>query len=102
MLLLRKTAALGAAVILPVMANILMINVFFSIAWGALCTSTFIFAAVLALLWRDRLAIVSVFWTQQGGEPASVRRTHLKIAALVVLLVIAQMGVALWLQAVKS
>jgi hypothetical protein len=103
LLLFRKTAALGAAMMLPVMANILMINVFFSIAWGALCTSTFIFAALSALLWRDRLAIVSVFWTHQGGEPASVRRTHLKIAALVVLLVITQIGVALWLQAaIKS
>ena len=99
MLLYRKTAALGAAAMLPVMANILMINVFFSIAWGALCTSTFLFAAMLALLWRDRVAIVNVFWTHQGGEPASVRRTHLKVAALVVLLVIAQMGAALWLQA---
>jgi hypothetical protein len=54
---------------------------------------------MLALLWRDRLAIVNVFWTDQGGEQASVRRTHLKIAALVVLLVIAQMGAALWLRA---
>jgi hypothetical protein len=77
MLLFHKTAALGAVVILPVMANILLINVFFSIAWGALCTSTFIFAAMLTLLWRERHAIVSVFWTHHGGEPASVQRTHL-------------------------
>jgi hypothetical protein len=35
----------------------------------------------------------------QGGEAAVVRRTHLKIAAMVVLLVIAQMVAALCLQA---
>jgi hypothetical protein len=43
LLLFRKTALLGAALTLPVMTNILMINVFFFIAWGALCTSAFIF-----------------------------------------------------------
>jgi len=102
MLLFRKTASLGAAVMLPVMANIVMINVFFRIAWGALGTSTFIFVAMLALLWRDRSLIVSVFWTNQDSEPVSVRRTHLKIAAFIVLMVIAQMGLALWLAAVQK
>jgi hypothetical protein len=34
MLLFRKTALLGAAVMLPVMANIVMVNLFFAIAWA--------------------------------------------------------------------
>ena len=96
MLLFRKSATLGAAMMLPVMTNILMINLFFSIAWGALCTSAFILSAMLALLWRDRRALVDVFWTQQAAEPANVRRFHLLVAALVVLLVVVQMGVASW------
>ena len=43
LLLFRKSALLGAALMLPVMTNIVMINVFFHIAWGAMCTSAFIF-----------------------------------------------------------
>jgi hypothetical protein len=46
-----------------------------------------------------RLALVGVFWTDQAGEPASVRRYHRTMAALVVLLVITLMGFGLWLSA---
>src|SRR5215469_9301832 len=84
LLLFRKTALQGAALMLPVMTNILMINVFFHIAWGAMCTSAFIFASMLAFLWHHRHALVGVFWTDQVGEPASDRRYHRTIAALVV------------------
>jgi hypothetical protein len=35
------------------MTNIVMINVFFHIAWGAMCTSAFIFASMLAVLWAQ-------------------------------------------------
>ena len=70
----RKTALLGAAMMLPVMSNIVMINLFFRIAWGAMGTSVFIFASMLAVLWQSRRALVGVFWTDQADEPASVRR----------------------------
>jgi hypothetical protein len=98
LLLFRKTALLGAALMLPVMTNIVMINVFFHIAWGALGTSVFIFASMLVVLWRSRQALVGVFWTDQASEPANVRRFHRITAALVVLLVIILMGFGLWLQ----
>jgi hypothetical protein len=99
LLLFRKTALLGAALMLPVMTNILMINVFFFIAWGAMGTSAFIFALMLAVLWHGRRALVGVFWTDQAGEPANARRYHRIVAALVVLLVITLMGFGLWLSA---
>src|SRR5262249_42671744 len=76
LLLFRKTALMGAALMLPVMTNILMINVFFHIAWGALCTSVFIFASMLGVLGQQRHALVGVFWTNQAGEPANVRRYY--------------------------
>ena len=88
LLLFRKTSLLGAALMLPVMTNIFMINVFYSIGLGAMCTSTFIFASMLAVFWHHRHALVGVFWTDQAGEPASVRRYYRITATLVVLLVI--------------
>ena len=43
------------------MTNILMINLFFFIiTWGAACTSALIFAAMLAVLWRDAVAELPV------------------------------------------
>jgi hypothetical protein len=99
LLLFRKTALLGAALMLPVMTNILMINVFFSIALGALGTSAFIFASMLAVLWHQRNALVGVFWTHQVGEPAHLRRYYRIAAALVVLLVVTLMGLASWFAA---
>src|SRR5215467_2433377 len=97
LLLFRKTALLGATVMLPVMTNIVMINVFFHIAWGAMGTSVFIFASMLAVLWRHRDALVGVFWTDQASEPANVRRYYRIAAVLLVLLVIILMGIGLWL-----
>lgn len=99
LLLFRKSALLGAALTLPVITNILMINVFFHIAWGAMGTSAFIFVSMLDALWHHRHALVGVFWTNQAGEPASVRRYYRTLAALVVLLVITLMGFGLWLSA---
>lgn len=99
LLLFRKTALLGAAMMLPVMTNIVMINLFFHIAWGAMCTSAFIFASMLAVLWHNRQALVGVFWTQQASEPASARRYYRVLAAVVILLVIILMGSASWLSA---
>lgn len=101
LLMFRKTALLGAALMLPVMTNIVMINVFFHIALGAMCTSAFIFASMLAVLWRDRHALLGVFWTDQAVEPAHERRYYRMTAALVVLLVIVFMGFGLWLSAVS-
>jgi hypothetical protein len=102
LLLFRKTALLGAALLLPVMTNILMINLFFFITWGAACTSALIFAAMLAVLWRDRRALLGVFWTDQASEPAELRGRHRIIAAAVVLSVIVLMAVASWLDTVSK
>ncbi|HEY2392941.1 MAG TPA: hypothetical protein VGK22_17320 [Candidatus Angelobacter sp.] len=99
LLLFRKTTLLGAALMLPVITNIFMINVFYFIGVGAQCTSTFILASMLAILWHHRHALVGVFWTDQASEPATVRRYHRGIAALVVLLVITSLGLASWLSA---
>lgn len=97
LLLFRKTALLGAALMLPVMTNILMINVFFHIAWGALGTSALILASMLAVLGRQRHALFGVFWSHQASEPANSRCYCRIAAALVVLLVITLMGLASWL-----
>jgi len=97
LLLFRKTSLLGAAFMLPVMTNIVMINLFFHIAWGALCTSAFIFTSMLAVLWYHRRPLVGIFWIDQASEPPSTRHYYRIAAALVVLLAITLMGLGMWL-----
>jgi hypothetical protein len=90
MLLFRKTALLGAAMMTPVMVNILMINLFFHIAVGAVCAAAFILVSMMALLWRERGALLGLFWRQQNAEPAVSRMFHRSIAVLVVIIVVGQ------------
>jgi len=90
MLLFRKTALLGAAAMIPVIANILMINLFFHIAVGAEIAAGFIFMSMLAILWWERGEIVELFWSRQAAEAPDSRRFHRMLAALVVLIVLAQ------------
>jgi hypothetical protein len=96
LLLFRKTALLGAALLLPVMTNILLVNLVFFITWGATCTSTLILASMLAILWHERQAFVTLFWTHQSSEPSAVRKRHRGIATAVVLSVIVLMAMGVW------
>jgi hypothetical protein len=84
LLLFRRTAALGAALLLPVLVNIVLINLFFVIALGAQLTSAFLLAAMLAILWHSRALIAQAFWSGQSAEPARTRKMHRIAAALVV------------------
>jgi hypothetical protein len=97
LLLFRKTALLGAALLLPVMANIVLVNIFFFIAWGATCTSIFIFAAVVAILWRERQALFQLLWADQPTAAPEGRTLHRWIAAGVVVSASVLMAVGFWL-----
>ena len=99
LLLFRKTALAGAALLLPVMTNIILINVFYFITWGAVCTSALIFAALLAVLWHERQALLRLFWTDQESEPLELRKRYRTIAGAVVLTAMVLMAVGLWLSA---
>ena len=54
MLMFRRTTLLGCLVLLPVMANILLINVFYDIAVGAFLNSVLFTIGLLFLLWWYR------------------------------------------------
>jgi hypothetical protein len=45
---------------------------------------------MLALLWRDRAALVGCFWSSQEAEATNSRKFHRFVAALIALLVIAE------------
>lgn len=75
LLLFRKTSLIAAMVMLPVMANIVMINLFYWIGWGAMGTSLFITVALLLILWREREAFRALLWDTQHAE-ARTSKAH--------------------------
>jgi hypothetical protein len=86
LLLFRKTTFLGAAAMLPVMANILLINMFILVNdYGPYFISVLICAALLTILWHQRAALLTLFWVTQKREPIASSRTHVWIRTLIVL-----------------
>jgi hypothetical protein len=78
LLLFRKTALLGAISMLPVMANILLINIFILVNdYGPFVISGILCICLLTLLWHQRSALASVFWRSQKSETtSSIKRHH--------------------------
>jgi hypothetical protein len=90
LLLFRRSTLLGAAILAPVMANILMIDIFFHIAWGAEIAAAFLLGSTMLLLWQEREAIFRLFWRDQSSDTRMENRTKKVARAIVVLLVLAQ------------
>jgi hypothetical protein len=84
--LFRKTTLLAAALMFPLMANILLINVFILVNdYGPYFISALICASILTILWHHRPALLRLFWVTQNTEPWPSSRTHWWIRTLIVL-----------------
>lgn len=98
LLLFRKTAFLGAALILPVIANILLIDIFIlRNDYGPELMAVFISISMLLILWSERDALIRLFWTEQASEPVQSGRSHFWIrvsiiATVLLLLIIGVVG----------
>lgn len=88
LLLFRKTTLLGAAVMFPVMANILLINIFILVNdYGPYLMSAIICSSLLVILWHQRAVLLALFWVNQAAEPIASSRVHRYIRILIVLTV---------------
>jgi hypothetical protein len=87
--LFRKTTLLAAAMMIPMMANIVLIDVFIMVGYGgAFFMSVVISSAMLAILWHQRAEIVGLFWGSQEPEPVGSRRVHVWIRVGIVVAVL--------------
>jgi hypothetical protein len=85
LLLFRKTALAGATLMLPVIANILLINIFIlRNDYGPELVALIISVAMLLIIWPERDKFIAVFWSQQPSEPLAAHRKHLWVRALVI------------------
>jgi hypothetical protein len=95
LLLFRKTTLMGAVAMLPVMANILLINIFILVNdYGPYVISTLICMSLLIVLWHQRIGLLTLLWSTQDGEPEHSKRTHWWIRSSIVLIAAAIMMVA--------
>ena len=86
LLLFRKTTLLGTLAMLPVITNILFINMFILVNdYGPYLISGLICASLLIILRHQRDALVSLLWSTQNGEAASSLRTHRWIRLIIVM-----------------
>ena len=86
----RKTAILGALAMLPVIVNILLIDIFILPPdYGPMLPALIIFVSLLMLLWPDFHNFIQATWSSQMPEPASSRTVHFWIRAAIVSTVLA-------------
>jgi len=86
LLLFRKTTLLGALAMLPVIANILLINMFILVDdYGPYLISGLICASLLTILWKQRFALFTLLWSSQNGEASRSERIHWWIRSIIVL-----------------
>jgi len=69
LLLFRRTTLLGVVILLPVMVNITLINVFYNIAAGAFMNSVLFTLGLFLLLMLRREELIKVFFRTAGALP---------------------------------
>lgn len=85
LLLFRKTTLLASAIMLPVMANILLINIFILVNdYGPYLIAALICGSLLIIVGQQRAGLLSFFWKDQAAEPEESVRVHRWIRGLVV------------------
>lgn len=90
LLLFRKTALLGAVTMLPVMVNILLIDIFILPPdYGPTAPALLIFLSLALLLRRDIQTLAQATWTTQIPEPVASRKVHFWIRVGIVTTVLA-------------
>ena len=79
---------MGALAMLPVMANILLINIFILVDdFGPYLIAGLICTSLLILLWHHRLALDTLLWSTQPSEPERSRHLHRWVRSILLLTV---------------
>jgi hypothetical protein len=90
LLLFRKSALIAALMTVPMMFNILLINIFYSISRGAELNAVFILVSMLLLLWHQREALYETLWGSQPQEPRSSEKWHWIMRGIILFLIVGQ------------
>ncbi|MAP54546.1 MAG: hypothetical protein CL605_06540 [Altibacter sp.] len=75
LLLFNRTKLLGALVLVPVLLNIIMVDLTFQISWGALMSACIYLSSLLVVLWLNKRRILKALQVLTGeGRVIGMRR----------------------------
>jgi hypothetical protein len=99
LLMFRRTTLLGACVLLPVIANIIMVDIFFNVASAAWMNAFIILGALLFIVMQHRRELLNLFWFKQNEVfPQTGRHIALSVTKAIVclLLILIPYGITYW------
>lgn len=96
LLLFRKTALLGAIAMMPVVINILLIDILILPPdYGPTVPASIIFLSLTMLLWRDSQSMIHATLTEQMPEAPGSRKIHswVRIGIVIAVLALTMVGI---------
>lgn len=79
LLMFRKTTLLGSCILLPVITNIILVDIFYEIDHGAILVALIIEAALIIILALHKEELVEVFWRKQNSAVGFGSSAKLKL-----------------------
>jgi hypothetical protein len=76
LLLWDKTKLIGVAVLVPILLNIIVVDIFFQISAGALFSAIFYFVCLMIILFLNHEKIIAVVQALLAGTPTSTFSTQ--------------------------
>ena len=77
-LMFRKTTLLATCILLPLIANIILIDIFYGVDLGALLTAMILLACLLGIAAFHKVELVETFWSKQNSIFPEVRAVRKK------------------------
>ena len=88
LLMFPRTALLGCCLLLPIFANIILVDVFYDVNFGALLVAIFVLVALLIILKPHARELYDLFWVKQQPAKQSSRMTTIGAYTVRVLLIV--------------
>jgi hypothetical protein len=92
-LLFRKTRLLGIFILMPIIVNIVCMDLFYEIGEGITITAIFLTLGLIYLLFQDRELLINLFFKTKSAMPifftnGNWKKNAVRISALVITLII--------------
>jgi len=86
--LLPRTKLIGGLMLIPVLVNIIVVDFFFNVAWGALFAAVFYLCSILFVLGRNRVRLGNLLKSLVTALPAYTGKKWLNIALVIASLIV--------------
>jgi hypothetical protein len=77
LLMFPRTTLLGSCLLLPIVVNIILVDIFYAIALDALLVALFILVALLIILTPHVMALYDLFWVKQKPSVPTKRSSRM-------------------------